>query len=200
MINSIGIIKWYGGINHNTGTLNKFGFIDTVYGEDVYINEKNILDKNNTPKENDVVLFDIEITDKGKQACSLILLNVSSNHKVILQFITILLEYKYPFINKEPIKELLNTIPYYTLLAHNVTSEHLIYFLQVLNNRNKVNCLDIHIQKNNLNSHIVDFLTKNEHPSEFWNILLRSQHIMADIKRNCIYRDDFSAQLFELEY
>ena len=60
---SVGFVRWFGGFNRNTWTKNNYGFINTIEGEDLYLNG-NKLD-GIVPYEDEFVIFEIK-DDKAK--------------------------------------------------------------------------------------------------------------------------------------
>jgi len=61
---SIGMVKWFGGINSKTNRENKFGFITDQSGKDIFLH-KNECEGQYHPDEDDVVCYTLE-EDKGK--------------------------------------------------------------------------------------------------------------------------------------
>lgn len=60
-----GTVKWFGGINSNTGRENKFGFITDITGEDVYLNIKDWKD-DGKPTEGQILSYDYLQESVGK--------------------------------------------------------------------------------------------------------------------------------------
>ncbi|MDH2243798.1 cold shock domain-containing protein [Pseudomonas sp. GD03909] len=64
MTASAGIVKWFGGYNKAKDTENKFGFVEGVSGNDVFLHQSQWLG-NGKPAENQLVYFELE-EQKGK--------------------------------------------------------------------------------------------------------------------------------------
>ena len=54
----LGVVKWFGGYNHQKERENDFGFIESMSGNDVFIHKNEIMD-NDSLVENELVLFEL---------------------------------------------------------------------------------------------------------------------------------------------
>ena len=60
----LGLVKWFGGYNHQKERENDFGFIESMLGNDVFIHKNEIMEDNSLV-ENELVLFELG-EKKGK--------------------------------------------------------------------------------------------------------------------------------------
>lgn len=59
---SVGFIKWFGGINKKTGRENKFGFIENIDGDDLFVHTSQLGEV--VPEEGDFAVFTVDADAK----------------------------------------------------------------------------------------------------------------------------------------
>lgn len=63
--NSVGFVKWFGGLNKRTGRENQFGFIEDIDGDDIFVHASQL--GGVVPEEGDFAVFAVDAKDAEKK-------------------------------------------------------------------------------------------------------------------------------------
>lgn len=150
---SVGIVKWFGGYNTKTYKENNFGFIESIEGEDIYVNKRDIDHENKSLDANDFVIFNIEDESSRTLARNVKKVDINSKSKEfskrIIKYLALTDNYKSEFIIKPSLQQFLNQFPD-ILDFHEIEYSELIALISIQPENQTIQILDKYLSTKNV--------------------------------------------------